>query len=214
MQSLNSTQLIAMIEMAAMILGDQRTLLNALDSAIGDGDHGTALSAAFAEAVNKLHTVHQNTPSDVFMTTGTTLMNTMGGASGALFGTLFVRMSATVGAKTTLSASDVAEALQNGLTGVMQRGKAQVGDKTMVDALSPAATAFAAHPENLGTAFAAAADAAKEGVEATIPLIAKQGRARFAAERSIGHADAGATSISLIFGAFRDYCIGVHHGES
>lgn len=182
--------------------------LNRLDSALGDGDHGTALSVAFYEAAEKTAALSTPLPAAVLQVVASTLMNRMGGSAGALYGTLFLRASTMVKDKTTLTGDDLAAMWQAGLEGVMQRGKAQNGDKTMVDALAPAVAAFRDSVQSGGTiisAFEQAAAAARAGAEATASLVAKQGRAKFVGERSLGHVDAGAASVALLFETLRDY---------
>jgi dihydroxyacetone kinase-like protein len=214
MRTLNASQLIGMIEAAAAHLHLHCDQLNALDSEVGDGDHGTALSSAFRNAVRRLHERQPQQPAEVFLITGATVMNSMGGASGALFGTFFIRISAAIGNQALLSAQDLRTGFQQGLEGVIMRGRAAEGDKTMVDALSPAVSAFDASADNLVAAFEAAAAAAHAGAEATAGMQARHGRARFAAERSVGHVDAGARSVSVLFAAFRDFCKGEANGQA
>ena len=183
-------------------------VLNQLDSALGDGDHGTALSVAFKEAAEKTVALFNPLPTAVLQVVANTLMNRMGGSAGALYGTLFLRASTIAKDKTELTGNDLAAMLRSGLEGVMQRGKAQLGDKTMVDALAPAADAFRISLQSspsLSTAFEQAAAAARAGAQATANLVAKQGRAKFVGERSLGHVDAGAASVALMFETLRDY---------
>jgi phosphoenolpyruvate---glycerone phosphotransferase subunit DhaL len=181
-----------------------RELLNSLDSALGDGDHGTGISTAFEGAVEVINDLENPTPTDVFKTTATILMNRMGGASGALFGTFFLKGAMISNDKTSLSKTDMDALLQAGLEGVKQRGKSDVGDKTMIDALSPAVVAFQ-ETVDFDEAWQQAAKSARQGAESTRDLVAKHGRAKFIGERAIGHQDAGATTIALMFEAIRDY---------
>jgi dihydroxyacetone kinase-like protein len=186
----------------------KRAELNALDLELGDGDHGTALSIAFTYAAEQVAQLANPTPADVLKLTATTLMNRMGGSSGALYGTLFLRASITVKDKLELTGADMAAMWQAGLDGVMQRGGAQVGDKTMVDALAPAVIAFndvIAQGRPASEAYEAAAAAAQYGAVHTADLAAKHGRAKFIGERSVGHLDAGAVSVALLFEALRSY---------
>ena len=131
-------------------------------------------------------------------------MNGMGGASGALFGTLFLKGVGPARGKPALSKADLDEMFSAGLDGVMQRGKADIGDKTMVDALRPAVERFAARTD-FADAWTAAAEAARSGAESTVDMVARHGRAKFLGERGIGHQDAGATTIALMFEAIRDW---------
>lgn len=208
MNDIDADQLRVMMSAISEQISAQRDHLNKLDSALGDGDHGTGISTAFADAVEKLAALEAPTPADVLRTTAMSLMNRMGGASGALYGTLFLRASTPVKDKTALTLSDFVILLQAGLDGVKQRGQADVGGKTMIDALSPAVAALAQADKNntaLVDAFATAAQAAEDGAQSTIDMEAKYGRAKFTGERSVGHMDAGAASISILFAALRDY---------
>lgn len=191
--------------------------LNVLDSALGDGDHGTALNIAFREAAEKVNPLATPTPEEVLKTLATTLMNRMGGSAGALYGTLFLRASISAKGKTALSGSDLAAMWQAGLDGVKQRGKAQVGDKTMVDALAPAVEAFQQAinaNRDIATAFEQAASAARAGAAETAQQVAKFGRAKFVGERSLGHQDAGAVSAALMFETLRDYWKAGEHDQT
>lgn len=178
--------------------------LNQLDSALGDGDHGTGISTAFVAAVETVNGLENPTIMDVLKTTSTILMNRMGGASGALFGTFFLKGAIVTKGKEHLSQSDMDVLLQAGLDGVKQRGRSTVGDKTMIDALSPAVEAFIIS-SNFDEAWKLAAVSARQGAESTKELIAKHGRAKFIGERAIGHQDAGATTIALMFEAIQNY---------
>ncbi len=201
---ITAQQLGYMIEAIAAHIARNRDLLNQLDSALGDGDHGTSISTAFSSGAEQVKQLGDAQPADILKTTASALMNRMGGASGALFGTLFMKAALTVKDKTKLTKSDVDALWQAGLDGVKSRGKSDVGDKTMIDALSPAVVAFCAEA-SFETAWHSAAEAAQQGAESTKNLVAKHGRAKFIAERAIGHQDAGATSISLMFEAIRVY---------
>lgn len=185
-------------------LSVHRDELNQLDSALGDGDHGTGISTAFEDAVKTISAIDNASLYDIWKAAATTLMNRMGGASGALFGTFFLKGVAITKDKETLSKSDMDAILEAGLDGVKQRGKSDVGDKTMVDALSPAVEVFLSCSE-LSGAWQQAAQAARQGAESTTELVAKHGRAKFIGERAIGHQDAGATTIALMFEAIQNY---------
>jgi phosphoenolpyruvate---glycerone phosphotransferase subunit DhaL len=178
----------------AAAVGREKDALTKLDQAIGDGDHGSNLSRGLAAAVDKLS---GDTAADVLKGVGRTLISTVGGASGPLYGTVFREA-----AKSLASDDDVAAALRAGLAGVQRLGGAAEGDKTMVDALVPAVAAFeAAAGEGLAAAASAAAAAARAGAEATVPLQARKGRASYLGARSVGHQDPGATSTALLFEA-------------
>ncbi|GAA2381145.1 dihydroxyacetone kinase subunit DhaL [Dactylosporangium salmoneum] len=174
--------------------------LTELDTAIGDGDHGVNLRRGFDAAAAAVDSLAPGSAGDVLGKTGTTLLSKVGGASGPLYGTLFRALG-----KTLRAGGSLAEGLQAALDGVRQLGKAAPGDKTMVDALTPAVAAYAAAAgEGEADAARAAADAAAQGARATVPMQARKGRASYLGERSIGHQDPGATSTALILAALAD----------
>lgn len=182
------------------------SMLNTLDSQLGDGDHGTTISAGFAAAAEQIAAA--DSPFDVLRLTGMTLMNRMGGSSGALFGTLFVQAAMSVKEAETVSLKQFAALWRAGGDGVMKRGKAAPGDKTMVDALSPAVAALhqaAEKGETVEQALQAAAAAAEQGAKNTAEMTARYGRAQYVGERAIGHVDAGAQSVALMFSAMYNY---------
>jgi dihydroxyacetone kinase-like protein len=173
---------------------EQRDLLTDLDAAIGDADHGANLARGLAAVVAALDADPPAGAAALLKATGMTLVSTVGGASGPLYGTLFLRMAGPV-------ESGFAAALRAGLDGVVARGKAVAGDKTMVDALGPACDALdaaLAAGSGLPAALAAASAAADAGRDATTPMLARKGRASYLGERSIGHQDPGATSAALL----------------
>ncbi|QUF08163.1 dihydroxyacetone kinase subunit L [Actinosynnema pretiosum subsp. pretiosum] len=179
-----------------------RNELVRLDREIGDGDHGENLSRGFLAAAEKVALAEPTTPGAVLKLVATTLISTVGGAAGPLYGTALLRAATALGEVAELSGDDVAHALRAALDGVVARGKAQVGDKTMVDALSPAAAAAAGlGGAGVGEVLAAAAAAAEGGARATVPLVARKGRASYLGERSAGHMDPGARSTALLLGA-------------
>ena len=198
----------AWVRACARVLAANRNYLTALDAAIGDADHGTNMERGFGAAVEKLDEAPAgNDTGAVFRLTGMALLSTVGGASGPLYGTFFVRMGKACDSKADLSLADWADALDAGVEGVVFRGRAQAGDKTMVDALLPARDALrdaAAGGAELASGLAAAAAAAEEGMRATTPLVAKKGRASYLGERSAGHQDPGATSAYLLLKAAAD----------
>ena len=144
MTTLSPAQLAAMLEAIARRVSTERAALNRLDAALGDGDHGTSVSAAFRAAVQAIAALHQPSAGEVWLAAAKALMNRMGGASGAIFGSFFLKGVAALRGKDSLSKRDMEAAFEAGLQGVKARGQAEVGDKTMVDALAPAVTAFAA----------------------------------------------------------------------
>jgi dihydroxyacetone kinase-like protein len=185
-----------LVEAYARVVADNRDYLVELDAAIGDADHGANLDRGMQAAVAALPDPDSATPSDVLRGVATALISKVGGAAGPLYGTAFLRAS-----------EDVVAAIRAGLDGVVARGKAEPGDKTMVDAWDAAARAAEealASGAPLSQILAAAADAAEEGMRATIPLVARKGRASYLGERSAGHQDPGATSTALLFRAMAD----------
>ncbi|MEW1871690.1 dihydroxyacetone kinase subunit DhaL [Streptomyces caelestis] len=165
--------------------------LTALDSPIGDADHGSNLQRGFRAVRDTLEKEPPTTPGAVLVQAGRLLISTVGGASGPLYGTLLRRTGKALGEAVEVDERQLAEALRAGVDAVRQLGGAAPGDKTMIDALVPAVDA-------LGDSFAAASDAAEEGAVATTPLLARKGRASYLGERSIGHQDPGATSSALL----------------
>lgn len=204
MSALEPAQLAAMIEAIARRVASERELLNRLDAALGDGDHGTSVSAALDAAVADIAALDQPSASDLWLAAAKAMLNRMGGASGALFGTFFLKGVAPLRGKDRLNKSDMEAALLAGLQGVKARGKADVGDKTMVDALAPAVIAFAG-ANDFADGWRRAAAAARAGAESTRMLIARQGRAKYLGERAMGHCDPGATTIACIFEAIDDW---------
>ena len=186
------------------LVTEQRDYLTELDSAIGDADHGTNMTRGMTAAIAKMDSAASANVGEFFKTVGMTLVSSVGGASGPLYGTFFLRLGTSAGATETLDGAALAAALRAGLDGVIARGKAQWEDKTMLDALIPAIGAFdtaLAAGSDLHAAADAASVAADQGRDATEPLLAKKGRASYLGERSIGHLDPGATSIALLFRA-------------
>src|SRR4051794_18158076 len=188
----------------ATLVADNRDYLTELDSAIGDADHGSNLDRGMKAAVAALDELGPTAAGPLFTKVGMTLVSTVGGASGPLFGTLFLRMGTSLGDTDSATPKQVAAALRAGLEGVEARGKAQPGDKTMYDALAPAVEALetaVAQGTDLSAALGKARDAAVEGRDATIPMLARKGRASYLGERSVGHQDPGATSVTLLLDA-------------
>lgn len=189
------------ISAVAAVLEENRDYLTRLDSAIGDADHGMNMSRGFQAVMTKLPTISDKDIGTIFKTVGMTLVSTVGGAAGPLYGTFFMQAgSASIG-KQELTATDWSAALEAAIAGVVMRGKAVLGDKTMVDSLTPALEALKAaiaEQQSLTTALERSAQAAEQGMLATIPLVARKGRASYLGERSAGHQDPGATSSYLI----------------
>jgi dihydroxyacetone kinase-like protein len=206
--AVESAAMLAWLQRSASRLHEQRNYLTDLDAAIGDADHGANMDRGFTAVMAKLQA--EGAPEDVgaiLKTVGATLVSTVGGASGPLYGTAFLRAGMALAGKTALEPGDIEEGLQAALEGIKARGKAQRGEKTMIDALEPAVQAYSAAlaaGQDTKAALAAAADAAEEGMRATIPLLATKGRASYLGERSIGHQDPGATSSALLLRAAAD----------
>ncbi|WP_439661309.1 dihydroxyacetone kinase subunit DhaL [Lentzea sp. HUAS TT2] len=199
-----AADVVAAVRAAAKVVQEHRDELVRLDQAIGDADHGENMKRGFTAVLSRLDAEPPDTPGKVLKLVATTLISTVGGAAGPLYGTAFLRASTAVGDAAELDCDTVARALQAALDGVVARGKAVVGDKTMVDALTPAVTAAASAKDSVAAALSAAADAAAEGASATVPMVARKGRASYLGERSAGHMDPGARSTSLLLRAFAD----------
>ncbi len=193
----------AAVRAAAEVVAAHRDELVKLDQAIGDADHGENLRRGFTAVVSALDAGAPETPAAVLKLVASTLIGKVGGAAGPLYGTAFLRASTALGDAAELTPELVAAALRAAVGGVVARGKAEVGDKTMVDALTPAADA-AEGRGSVAEALRAAADAAGEGAESTVPLVARKGRASYLGERSAGHLDPGARSSALLLGSFAD----------
>ena len=193
------------LEGSAVALHEQRDYLTQLDAAIGDADHGTNMDRGFSSVVVKVAELDGSVPpGKVLVTAGATLVSTVGGASGPLWGTALRRAGRAMGDGETFEGAALAAALDAALEGVVELGAAQPGDKTMVDALEPAVRTLKERLDAGSTdaeALAAARDAAEEGMRSTVPLQARKGRASYLGERSIGHQDPGATSTALILRA-------------
>src|SRR3954471_15670407 len=178
----------------ASLVSENKDHLTELDAAIGDADHGSNLDRGMRAAVPALDELGPTPPGPMFTKVGMTLVSTVGGASGPLFGTLFLRMGTSLGDTDAASAADFAAALRAGLGGVVDRGKAGAGDKTMYDALAPAVEALEAALADgvpLPAALEVAKGAAEAGRDATTPMLARKGRASYLGERSVGHQDPG-----------------------
>ena len=194
-------QIIEWIDNFTAVIAEQKDYLTELDAAIGDADHGINMNRGFQKVSEKLPAVIDKDISTILKTVSMTLISTVGGASGPLYGTFFLKASAIAAHKNELTPEELVKLLQAGLEGVIQRGRAQLEDKTMIDALSPAVDAFKQSLANNNLVIEGlekAVNAAEEGMKKTIPLIAKKGRASYLGERSMGHQDPGATSSYLM----------------
>ena len=197
------------LERIADVLHENRDYLTSLDSAIGDADHGINMDRGFSAVRNKFPAMITMDSAQQLRTVGSTLVSTVGGASGPLYGTAFLRAGGAVSDKQELTQADVVALLEAFVGGIVARGKAHQGEKTMLDALMPALdTAKQALSENVSLAEMTqrATSAAEEGMKATIPLLATKGRASYLGERSIGHQDPGATSSWLILRSLAETC--------
>lgn len=193
---------IAIIQAMAEAMEENKKHLTKLDSEIGDGDHGNNMNRGFQAVLERLEEEEPGSPGEVLKTVSMTLISKVGGAAGPLYGTAFLRASTALADKEGISAKDAAEAIEAALGGIKQRGKAELEDKTIVDALQPAAEAAKeATDGSVAEVFRAAAQAAEEGVEATKELVARKGRASYLGERAVGHQDPGATSTHLLLDA-------------
>ena len=219
---------VAAVRAVAAAVAEQHAELNRLDREIGDGDHGENLNRGFRAVLGKLDVTPPDSPGSVLKLVAITLISTVGGAAGPLYGTAFLRAATSAGDAETIGADQVVAALAAARDGVVARGKAEPGDKTMVDALTPAvnaatgaavtcaavtdaatgaaatgaaATGAAATGAGVADVLRAAAVAAQAGVQSSVPLVARKGRASYLGERSAGHADPGATSTAVILRA-------------
>jgi phosphoenolpyruvate---glycerone phosphotransferase subunit DhaL len=198
------------VDLYADRLRERRDELTRLDSAIGDADHGINMDRGFSAVRAKVGELDADADlGAAAKLVGMTLISTVGGASGPLYGTLFLRVATAFGDRREADAADLGAALRAGLEGVVQRGKANLDDKTMVDALTPAVDAYdVAASDGIGAGLAAAADAAATGRDRVTPLVARKGRASYLGERSAGHQDPGATSSTILLEALRDAAAG------
>ena len=200
-------QTVQWLERTAAVLEENKDYLTQLDSLIGDADHGINMNRGFKKVLEKLPGVADTDVGNILKTTGMTLLSSVGGASGPLYGTFFMRAGAAVASKEELTAEEVVALFQAGVEGVVQRGRPQRGDKTMYDAWAPALDAMQeslARGGDIPTLLRAGVAAAARGVEDTIPMQARKGRASYLGERSIGHQDPGATSSLLMLEALLD----------
>ncbi len=190
-----------MVRRFADVVAENKEYLTELDSAIGDADHGINMNRGFQAVLGKLDGQAAGDVGALFKTIGMTLVSTVGGAGGPLYGTLFLQLGTATAGKSEVEPADWGAALEAAVAGVQARGKAVLEDKTMVDALAPARDAYTTaigEGASFSDALQRAADAAEEGMKATIPLVARKGRASYLGERSAGHQDPGATSSWLL----------------
>jgi phosphoenolpyruvate---glycerone phosphotransferase subunit DhaL len=200
-------QAVAWVRSSAAVIEEQAATLTKLDSAIGDGDHGTNMNRGFKAAVQRLDGLEAEDFGGVFKAVGMALIGKVGGASGPLYGSLFLGIGKELGDAGEVEDQRLAAALRTGYDSVVARGKAQLEDKTMLDAWHPALEALdaaVAGGRELGPALDEAAAAAEGGMKATIPMVARKGRASYLGERSRDHQDPGATSTHLLVKTLAD----------
>jgi phosphoenolpyruvate---glycerone phosphotransferase subunit DhaL len=205
MSSISAENIEAWLRHCAELFAQHKDELTDLDAKIGDADHGANMARGFTAIPPKLDVLVDKSIGSLFRTCAMTLISQVGGASGPLYGTFFLQASRPADGKTTLSHQELCQCFDAGLSGVVNLGKAVLGDKTMVDALNPALAAL--HPTNgdsLQNAVARAAAAARDAADATVPLIARKGRASYLGERSVGHKDPGAASCVLLIEALAE----------
>jgi dihydroxyacetone kinase-like protein len=197
---------LAWIRRFAEEIAEHRAELVRLDTAIGDGDHGTNMDRGMRKALERLEAVEGEDIGAALKAVGMALVSSVGGAAGPLYGTLFLQMGSATAGRDALDLAGLQQALEAGVQGVRARGKAEPGDKTMLDALLPALEALRAQAGagDLAAALRAAADAARQGMEGTTPLEARKGRASYLGPRSVGHQDPGATSSYLLLRSAAD----------
>lgn len=191
----------------AAVIAENKTYLTELDSAIGDADHGINMDRGFQAVLPKLDALPGGDIGAAFKTVGTTLISTVGGASGPLYGTFFLQLGIATAGRQTIGLSDWLAGLDAAISSMQRLGKAEPGDKTMLDALIPGRDALSralADGADPAAALGSAVAATEEGMRATIPLVARRGRASYLGERSAGHQDPGATSVSLLMRAAAD----------
>jgi phosphoenolpyruvate---glycerone phosphotransferase subunit DhaL len=188
-------------------VAENRTQLTRLDADIGDGDHGTNMDRGMKKVLERLEASDTDDIGAELKAVGMALISSVGGAAGPLYGTLFMQMGQSTAGETEIDLAGFTEAFEAGIAGVQKRGKAEPGDKTMVDALLPALEALKQAVDqgtDTAEALAQAAEAARGGMEATVPLVARKGRASYLGERSAGHQDPGATSSHLLLKSAAD----------
>jgi dihydroxyacetone kinase-like protein len=206
MESVKLEQMRSWIVTTAAVIETNATMLSDLDAAIGDGDHGANMSRGFTAVAKKLKASPTADIGALFKSVGMTLLSTVGGASGPLYGGFFLELGKQTLGKQELDTAALQAALEAGLGDIERRGKAELGDKTMVDAMAPALEAMKAAGNDVAAATQAAAVTARDAAQKTTPLLARKGRASYLGERSIGHQDPGATSTALLLESLAKVC--------
>ena len=205
MNSVSSAHVEAWLRLCAKAFSEHKDYLTDLDSKIGDADHGVNMDRGFSAIPPKLDPLADKSIGSLFRTSAITLISQVGGASGPLYGTFFLQAARLADGKTEITLEELCGCFDIGLTGIVNLGKASLGDKTMVDVLGPAIAALHPHSgDSIETALERATSAAREAAEATIPMIAKKGRASYLGERSAGHKDPGAASSALLLEALAE----------
>ncbi|MFI5259716.1 MAG: dihydroxyacetone kinase subunit DhaL [Candidatus Limnocylindrales bacterium] len=205
--SLSFEDVLGWVRRYAGVIAENKVYLTELDSAIGDADHGINMDRGFQAVLPKIDALAGDDPGLVCKTVGSTLISTVGGAGGPLYGTLFLQLGIAMSGRPSVSLSDWVAGLDAGIAGIQRLGKAEPGDKTMLDSLMPARDAIKAAlsaGKPAGEALSGGVAAAEAGMKATIPLVAHRGRASYLGERSAGHQDPGATSSYLLLKAAAD----------
>lgn len=208
--TVSTNDVIKWLQTYDQVITENKDYLTELDSIIGDADHGANMHRGFQAVMTKLPGVQDKDIGAIFKTVGMTLLSTVGGAGGPLYSTLFIQAGNRLNGKMELTLSDWAEALEAANNGIVRLGKAEIGDKTMVDALTPAVQALqdaSKEGKTLEEGLQMSVDAAEKGMESTIPLVARKGRASYLGERSAGHQDPGATSSYMLLKAAADVWI-------
>ena len=211
MKTLTRTDVVSVLGRMATDIIANRDYLNELDGKLGDADFGTSISGGFTAVEKALPELATLATGTLIGKTGMTLLKSMGGASGPLFGTLFMKAGKTLGERPEIGTPELAEMLVAGLAGVKALGKSNAGDKTLIDALEPATIAIVTAADqglSLPVALVHAQQAAAQGVEATKQMIASRGRAYYVGERGLGHQDAGATAVLMLFAVLAEYASG------
>ena len=199
--NISNVDVINWLKAYGKVIEEQKDYLTELDSVIGDADHGANMNRGFKAVLPKITAVEDKDIGTIMKTAGMTLLSTVGGAGGPLYSTLFIQAGNTLSGKEEMTLADWAAALEAAINGVVKLGKAELGDKTMIDALTPAVEVLkeaASNGRSMEEALQQSAKAAEEGMKATIPLVARKGRASYLGERSAGHQDPGATSSFLL----------------
>lgn len=204
--TISKQQILKWLSLCQQVMDEKRDYLTELDTVIGDGDHGLNMQRGFNKAVEKLDSVQDSDIGTILKTIGMTLLSQVGGASGPLYGTFFIKAAQSANGKEELTFSELLTLLQQGVSGVVQRGKAEIGDKTMCDLWLPLLQELEQTDTSQSTAtiLSQAVEKAENFAKQTTPLIAKKGRASYLGERSKGHQDPGATSSYYIFKALAD----------